>query len=60
MLSFTVGFHYLQWRFPLGGKISEQQQKKWFPLARMKDFVGVDISTRRKKLPLSLNYTNYF
>ena len=56
--SFSDGFHVEKnlWtkekRFPLAGNP--------FPLARMKDFVEIDVSSRPKKLPLSLNYTNHF
>ena len=31
-----------------------------FPIARMKDFVEIDVSTRRKILPLTVNCTNGF
>ena len=41
--------------FPLA-----ENGKKWVPLARMKDFVEIDVSTKRKKLPLSLYYTYDF
>ena len=30
------------------------------PLARIKDSVEIDVSTRQKKLPLCRNYTNDF
>ena len=53
---FSDGFH--QEEKPLYKKNGFDQPENPFPLARMKDLVEIDVFTRQKKLPLSLNYTN--
>ena len=53
---FSDGFHQEEKPLNKTKKNGFHQLENPFLLARIKDFVEIDISSRRKKIPLSLNY----